>query len=266
MKKIFALLCALILIFSLSFSSLAISLPEPTNDFFVNDFVNIIDEDDEAEIMKIGADLYEQTTAQIVVVTINSLDGYDVDEYALELGREWGVGSKDNNGVVILLSLSDRQISIQVGYGLEGCLNDGKVGRILDDYAIPHLTVDDFSMGITEAYKAVAYVVCEEYGVELNPEYEINNYDTYESNDDYSQDILGTLIVTLVIIVIFIIFFSKFLGNDSNGNGGSHYGGGYHHGPTFYGGFSSGSRGGFSGGGFRGGGGSFGGGGSSRGF
>ncbi len=271
MKKIIVLLCTLFLISSLTFSSYAISLPEPTNDFFVNDFVNIIDDIDESEIMKIGADLYEQTNAQIVVVTIDSLDGYDVDEYALELGRKWGVGNEDSdNGVVILLSLSDRQISIQVGYGLEGCLNDGKVGRILDDYAIPYLTVDDFSTGLTEAYKAVAYVVCEEYGVELNAEYEIQNYDTYESDsEDIGEDVLGGLFIVIIIIIITIVVLNKSFDGDSN-NGGSHHGGGrYYGGPTIYrGGFSGGSRGGFSGGGggFRGGGGSFGGGGASRGF
>lgn len=276
MKKIFALLCALILIFSLSFSSFAISLPEPTNDFFVNDYVNIIDEDDEAEIMKIGADLYEQTTAQVIIVTIDSLDGHDVDEYALELGRKWGVGSEENdNGVVILLSLSDREISIQVGYGLEGCLNDGKVGRILDDYAIPYLSSDEYSIGLIEAYKAVTYVVCEEYGVELNPDYQIDNYSDDNSYSDNSEE--GTaqimLVVTTVALIFLIIFINKFSGgnsDDSHHGGGSYHGGGrYYGGPIIYrGGFSGGSRGGFSGGGggFRGGGGSFGGGGASRGF
>ena len=276
MRKIFALLCAMILIFSLSFSSFAISLPEPTNDFFVNDFANIIDEDDEADIMNIGADLYEQTTAQVVVVTIDSLDGYNVDEYALELGRKWGVGSEEHdNGVVILLSLFDRKISIQVGYGLEGCLNDGKVGRILDDYAIPYLSSDEYSTGLIEAYKAVTYVVCDDYGVELNPDYQIDNYSDENSYSDNSEE--GTakimLVVTTVALILFIIFINKLSGghsDDSNHGGGSYHGGGrYYGGPIIYrGGFSGGSRGGFSGGGggFRGGGGSVGGGGASRGF
>ncbi len=278
MKKVFTLFSVLILTLSLSFSSFAINLPEPTNDFFVNDFVNIIDDSDESELMKIGVDLYEQTTAQIIVVTIDSLDGYDVDEYALELGREWGVGSKDNNGVVILLSLSDREISINVGYGLEGCLNDGKVGRILDEYAIPYLSNNDYSTGLVEAYKAVAYAVCEEYGVELNPDYNINSYFTNESQDEeFGSNAIITMFVAIIIVIIIVILFEKFLSNGP-GDGGSYHGGGSsgHRGPIFYGGFSGGSRGGFSGGsrggfsggggGFRGGGGSFGGGGASRGF
>lgn len=275
MKKLFSLLCVLLLIFTFSFSSFAISLPEPTDEFFVNDFVNIIDENDESEIMKIGVDLYEQTSAQIVVVTIDSLDGYDVDEYALELGRAWGVGSEEkDNGVVILLSLSDRQISIQVGYGLEGCLNDGKVGRILDNYAIPHLSNNDYSTGLVEAYKAVASVVREEYGVELNPDYQIDNYADETIFSDDSGEAIGQvmLVVITIALVLFIIFINKLSGGNSDGSnhtGGSHYGGGrYYGGTTYRGGFTGGSRGGFSGGGggFRGGGGSFGGGGASRGF
>ena len=281
MKKFFALLCVLILVFSLSVSSFAISLPEPTNNFFVNDFVDIIDSADETEIMNIGADLYEQTTSQVVVVTIDSLDGYDVDEYALELGREWGVGSENgDNGVVILLSLTDRQISIQVGYGLEGCLNDGKVGRILDNYAIPYLSNNDYSTGLIEAYKAVVNVICEEYGIELNPDYNINDYD---AEDEFGADAFGTMFITIIIGIVLVIIFDKLLnkgpddtdGGSHHGGGSYHGGGGYYGGPTIYrGGYSSGPRGGFSGGGgfrgggggFRGGGGSFGGGGASRGF
>ena len=156
-----------------------------------------------------------------------------------------------------------------MGYGLEGCLNDGKVGRILDDYAIPYLSSDEYSTGLIEAYKAVTYVVCEEYGVELNPDYQIDNYSDENSYSDNSEE--GTaqimLVVTTVALILFIIFINKLSGgnsDDSNHGGGRYYGG-----PIIYrGGFSGGSRGGFSGGGggFRGGGGSFGGGGASRGF
>ncbi len=286
MKKILVVFSVLVLILSLSFSSFAIQIPQPTNDFFVNDFANAISDEDEEEIMKIGADLFQQTTAQVVVVTVDSLDGYDVDEYALRLGREWGVGSKEtNNGVVLLLSVSDRKVSIQAGYGLEGCVTDAKSGRILDEYAIPYLRDNDFSTGLLEAYKAITAVVCNEYGVELNPDYEINNYNnTYETEhyDDFGEDVLGALVIVFFIVLIFVVILSRSSGGNSN-NGGGTYGGGHYRGTTYHGGsfsggprggfsggprggFSGGSRGGFSGGGFRGGGGSFGGGGASRGF
>ena len=256
----------------LSFSVMAIDLPQPTNDFFVNDFADVIDDNVETELQAIGASLYNQTTAQVVVVTVESLDGYEVDEYALELGREWGVGSEDtDNGVVLLLSETDRQVTIQVGYGLEGCLPDGKTGRILDNYAIPYLRNDDFSTGLCEAYKAIVSVVCEEYGVELD-DYSLDNYiseDQYAYEMSYEELAITIIMMfTTISIIAFIIIKCKDGGNHRGG--GTGYGSTYYGGRTHSGGFSSGgfrSGGGFSGGGgFRGGGGSFGGGGSSRGF
>jgi uncharacterized protein len=268
-----AIILTVVLCFLFSVTAFAINLPEPTNNFFVNDFANVISEEDEKEIMAIGASLFKQTTAQVVVVTVDSLEGADVNEYALELGRKWGVGDEEkDNGVVLLLSVSDRKITIQVGYGLEGCLTDIKTGRILDEYAIPYLRDNDFSTGLFEAYKAITAVVCNEYGVELNPDYDINNYNnTYEKEnyDDFGEDVLGALIIVIFIVIIFVVILSRSSGGNSNHGGGTYGGGHYrgttYHGGSFYGGprggFSGGSRGGFSGGGFRGGGGSFGGGG-----
>ena len=277
MKIKIVLFVAFLLACFLTFSVSAMDLPQPTNDFFVNDFADVIDSEIEKELQSIGASLYNQTTAQVVVVTVESLNGYDVDEYALELGREWGVGSEDaDNGVVLLLSETDREVTIQVGYGLEGCLPDGKTGRILDTYAIPYLSEDDFSAGLAECYKAIVSVVCEEYGVALD-EYGL---DSYASEDEYVYEIsyeeFSVIIITIFIVISLLaclIIKCKDGGNHHGGGypgGGSYHGGGsYYGGHTYRGGFSSGgfrSCGGFSGGGFRGGGGSFGGGGSSRGF
>lgn len=254
MKKFLNILIATaILLLTFPISVFAADFPKPTNNFFVNDFANVIESEDEKEIMAIGSSLFKQTTAQVVVVTVDSLDGQDEKEYALELGREWGVGSKEeNNGVVLLMSVSDRKVAIQVGYGLEGCLPDGKTGRILDNYAIPYLSKDDFSTGLTEAYKAISSVVYEEYGVTPEIDY---NYEEYVKDDESKWlVILETIIILVVIIAIFgrggrrRVIFGPYVG--------------------FGGGSSSSSDGGFSGGGggFSGGGGSFGGGGSSRGF
>ena len=188
------LIITLILSILLSVSAFAINLPEPTSNFFVNDFADVIDDEVEDELQAIGASLYSETTAQVVVVTVDSLDGYDVSEYALELGREWGVGSEDaDNGVVLLLSVNDRQVTIQVGYGLEGCLSDGKTGGILDTYAIPYLKDDNFSLGLENAYKAIANVVCVEYGIELdnlNVEDYKYNYDIFDEDDASNEELI----------------------------------------------------------------------------
>ena len=145
-------------------------------------------------------ELYEKTTAQVVCVTVNSLEGREVRDYALGLGREWGIGSKDNNGVLLLLSTEDRKIDIEVGYGLEGTLPDGKTGRILDDYAIPHLKNDDFSTGLCEAFSALIGETAKEYGIEI----EGTNYVEKVNEDELSEKyeprvILIALILTMLV-------------------------------------------------------------------
>lgn len=263
-KKSFSVLLSVLLILLLSFSAFAADsgnddIPKPAADFFVNDFAGVIDSEDEAEIMRIGKDLERQTAAQVVVVTVDSLNGKAVEDYALELGREWGVGDREkNNGVVLLLSVSDRKVTIQVGYGLEGCLPDGKTGRILDSYAVPYLADDDFSTGLTEAYKAIATVVYDEYNAEPGVSYGQSEHSQRFS--DETDEAAMKIILLIIFILIFVLrrgrgfIFFPFIG----GGGGFHGGGGSHH-------SGGGSHGGF-GGGSHGGGGSFGGGGSSRGF
>lgn len=254
MKKLFSVICfGIILSIVLSVSAFAVKLPEPTKDFFVNDFANVLDEEDEKELMKIGENLFVKTGAQVVVVTVDTLDGADVSDYALELGRKWGVGDKEkNNGVVLLLAVSERKVTIQVGYGLEGRLPDGKTGRILDKYAVPYLKNNDFSTGLSEAYKAIVSEVYAEYG-ETPPE-NLEDYDTVDVSDSTAFKIIRTVILIIVILVLIFgrrrrhMFFGSFFGGFYNGNNGG-FGGGHS-----------------SGGGFSGGGGSFGGGGSSRGF
>lgn len=252
MKKYkLGVLLSAVLVFILPLISFAADFPKPTSEFFVNDYANVMSREDKDTIMQIGADLYKQTSAQIVVVTVNSLNGYNVKDYALKLGREWGVGDKEkNNGVVLLLSVSDRQVTIQVGYGLEGCLPDGKTGRILDNCAIPYLSENNFSKGLTEAYKAISDSVYKEYNVEPGVAYEIDG----NVDEDTLEDIIGYIIIIVIVILLTLLkgrrrrfFFFPFIGGGHSG----------------FGGFSGGSRG---SGGFSGGGGSFGGGGSSRGF
>lgn len=265
LKSFFAIFLVLSLVFS--FAASALDFPEPTGNFFVNDFAGVIGSEDEETIMSLGAELYTKTSAQVVVVTVETLDGYHVRDYALQLGRDWGVGDEEkNNGVVLLLAVSERQVTIQVGYGLEGCLPDAKTGRILENYAIPYLSNDDFSTGLTEAYKAIISVVSDEYGVETSDgsSYYIdeNEYEYVYADDDFFEDDVGELISTIIIIIVLIIIFigrrrrrifvGPFFGGPSS-FGGSHFGGSH---------FGGGSHG----GGFSGGGGSFGGGGSSRGF
>lgn len=257
MKKYSAiLLSAVLLILSLSVSAFAAKYPTPTQKFFVNDFADCISDADEQKMQSMAEELYEKSGAQVVCVTVDSLDGEEVRDYALGLGREWGIGSKnDNNGVLLLLAVDDRQIDIEVGYGLEGALPDGKTGRILDNYAIPYLKSDDFSTGLCEAFSALIGETATEYGVEIN-----GSSLAPDEDEDEEYESSKAVIIDFIIFIIILLVIRKITGRTPFiffGGGGNHHSGGGFSG----GGFSGGSSGGFSGGG-----GSFGGGGSSRGF
>ncbi len=231
---------------------------KPTESFYVNDFADVISDSDEMEILSKAAALNQKTTAQVVAVTVESLGGEEAWEYALDLGRNWGVGeSQADNGVVILLSVSDRQIEIAVGYGLEGAIPDSKAGRIIDAYGLEYLKQNNFSRGITAITNAVINEVYIEYGETPEGYTPIDQIAVTDNASESPASVGASWLIMVVILIIIMNIFSR------GGRGGGFF-------PIFFGGpFGGSGRGGFSGGsfgGFSGGGGSFGGGGAGRRF
>ena len=240
-----------------------VKIPEPTEEFFVNDFANVLSKNDAEAIFSAGVALDaavakrlgKETGAQVVAVTVKTTEGEDPSDYALRLGREWGVGDKDdNNGVVILLATEDREVFVSVGYGLEGALPDSKVGRLIDNYGYDYFAENEFSAGMKSLYTAVIREVYAEYDLDI-PE-NISAIQKYSPDVDPTDVGISWLIIALIVIICFIYSWSHGLfipfGIIGRGFGG------------FFGGDNSGRGGGF--GGFSGGGGSFGGGGAGRGF
>lgn len=256
MKKLTALIFAVFWMVLFAIPVYAAGVPAPTQDFYVNDFAGVISEDTKSIIMRDSAALQQQTGAQIVVVTIDSLEGQALETYSLDILRTWGIGDKTkNNGVLILLSVSDRLSRIEVGYGLEGRLPDGKTGRIQDDYMLPYYKNDQFDEGIKNGYLAILQEVAAEYNVDLS---------TIESASPQqpASNFLWPLFGFGFFAVIFLLL--GFLRRRQSGAGPGGRGPGGFYGGGFYGGGFGGGSGGF--GGFGGGGGGGGGGGSSRGF
>ena len=262
MKKLINIITAAlaVCIFILPLSA-ANKYPKPTSQFFVNDFAEVIEQSAEDEIYSKGAALQEKPTAQVVVVTVDTLDGEEPADYALELGREWGVGQEEeDNGVVILLAKTERQIYIAVGYGLEGALPDSKTGRIIDIYGLDYLKNNDFSNGLLEIFKAVVNEVYIEYGEEPEEGYTAIEDTNEETLEEYGARVLVSWVIMIAVVILFILIFGRRRRGFFWFGGPGGFGGG-----SGFGGFSGGSGGSF-GGGFSGGGGSFGGGGAGRGF
>ena len=260
MKKIFTAIAAIIIVVSLlTITVSAVNIPEPKDNFFVNDFANVISAKDEQKMQAQGEALYKKCGAQVVVATVKTLDGSDIESYSIEMARKWKIGSDENDdGILLLLAVEERKVRIEVGYGLEGALPDSKTGRILDTYGIEHFKNDDFSTGLTAVYNSLVNEVCIEKGIEPD--------ENYNSVSDNSADVGAARVIKwiVILIILFIFIFPGFRRRRRGTfiffppHGGGFSGGGF--------GGSGGFSGGSSGGGFSGGGGSFGGGGSSRGF
>jgi uncharacterized protein len=134
------------------------TFPEATSR--VNDFANVIDPAVEAEIDH-RLDLLEQkTSSEIAVATVRSLDGMASSDYANRLFKHWGVGqAKTDNGVLVVVAIDDRDMAIEVGYGLEGVLPDGLAGQIIREDFTPRFREGDYSGGIRNGVMRLADVV-----------------------------------------------------------------------------------------------------------
>lgn len=140
------------------------NIPQATDEFYVNDFASVLSDEEEKRILDKAVTLAEESDGiQVVLSTVESLDGNSIENYALEMYNQYKIG-KDDMGLLILLSTGDRQIRIEVGKAMEAYINDSKAGRLMDEYAIPYLKDDKFNEGlinlqeslISEVTKSVA--------------------------------------------------------------------------------------------------------------
>ena len=203
-----------------------IAIPDvkKVNTIYINDKANLLSESTKQDLLKIGTDLDNKYKAQIAVYTIDSLNGEAIEDYANKLFRELGLGDKEkNNGVLILVAKNDHKARIEVGYGLEGDIPDGKAGRILKSM-LNDFKKDKYDEGIKLAYGKLANEIYKAHGDEAHANVEEDN-----NNLTFMDCVMITIFVIIIILVIIAIIF---------GNGGS--GGGYYGGCSWGGGSSGG--------------------------
>jgi uncharacterized protein len=234
--------------------ALAINFPVLTGR--VVDQANIIQADTRTTIEQKLADLEAKSGIQLVVATVNSLEGQEIEPYANELFRKWGLGEKQkNNGVLLLVAPNERRVRIEVGYGLEGTLTDALSKVIISNAMTPRFKAGNFGEGISRGVDDIITVLTTDASEwQKRPSLRL---DYQQSDDRVNWIIFGALLVFFVLLMVSPtfrwLFFNVVLSAlASSGSSGSSYsGGGY-------------SGGGYSGGGgFSGGGGSSGGGGAS---
>ena len=218
----------------------------------VNDYANILTADQkqalEAKLIRFN----DSTSNQILVVVVPRLDGMDVADAAIEIGRAWGVGGKkNNNGVVLLISAEDRKLNISPGYGLEKSLPDLTCQQIIQNVIVPNFKGNDYYRGIDEGTNAIIQATKGEYAAPAN------------YNRGGRSFGMGKIIIIVIIIIIFLsvssggggggsfmsrrgavpFLLGSLLGSAGRGGGGGGFGGGGGGGGGF-GGFGGGSFGG----------------------
>jgi uncharacterized protein len=249
-KYILALVCLLA-------AALSYAVPSrPSPQRLVNDLAKIFTPDQVSRLENTLVAFDDSTSNQIVVVTVNDLEGYDASEYATRIGLNWGVGSEQfNNGIVLLVKPktydSAGQVFIAVGYGLEGAIPDAYAKRIIENELIPKFRINDYYAGVEAACDVLMKLASGE----------ISEPRGADEEDAFFEMIITLFVIGLLIFCIIIVV-SQGNNNDHNSGGGRRtiyvgpiitsgrsYGGGSSFGSGFGGGF-----GGFGGGSFGGGG------------
>ena len=130
--------------------------PRVLNGTWVTDTSATLDPNTVALLNERAAAFEKDTTSEIAIVVIRSLDGIAIEEAAVKLFQMWGIGKKNrDNGLLFLWSTGDRRVRVEVGYGLEGMLPDGKVGAILDQFVIPRFRENQFDQGVLDGVGAL---------------------------------------------------------------------------------------------------------------
>lgn len=200
-----------------------IKIPNPTSEFYCNDFADIIDSETENQINSLGREIYKSTDGgQIVFVSIPTLDNFTIEEYANKLFNEWGIGKKDK-GVLFIISMSERKSRIEVGYGYEGDLTDLESNKLLKKFA-EVAGNDGMDAGVLTIYSDIYKTITGETVV-------LPEENASEDDEEAMNPVLIAIIVFFVILdLIFnrgrITWFMLRIIGSSRGGGGGRGGGG----------------------------------------
>ena len=229
-RTLFALLLTIAAIFacgSPAADAASELLPKPAQREYVVDTAGIVSAEDRAQIEKVGEELREKTKTEIVVVTVRTLDGADIASYANKLFRSWGIGdAKQSNGVLLLIAKDDRKFRIEVGYGLEGEITDGRSGEILDKMK-PYFRDEKYSEGVLNAYQKLAAYTYRAAGVAPGADVS-ETFEKASTNEEEEPSILMNVLIFFLAIIGMIVLgiilnwllgiLNQALGPDSGGS------------------------------------------------
>jgi uncharacterized protein len=222
---------------------------------YVNDFAGVLDGTTVEGLTRLGTEVDQKAKAQIAVVTVKTLEGDTVEDFANHLFKQWGVGAKGTDrGVMVLLATDDHKYWTEVGYGLEPILPDGKVGGFGRDM-VPFLRKGDYNSAIMQMMSQIAQVIAQDSNISLDSlaGFHAVSPDVSGGEGQKTQLTGGEIILLVILFIIVAPFLIRFLGplfllslltggRGSGSWGGGGFGGGG--GGGGFGGFGGGSSGG----------------------
>src|SRR5260221_216100 len=192
MFKKLTILFTLLLIGFITFSQ---QLP-PKSNTLVTDYTNTLSAGDKQQLENKLVSFDDSTSTQIAIVIIKSVGEYDINEYGTNLGRAWGIGQKGkNNGILILIAVADRKVSIQTGYGAEGAVPDVITHEIIQNDITPHFKQGDYYGGINAATDDLIKY--------MKGEYKAPKKSAQPENDNGAGIFVLIFIVVIILIIIF---------------------------------------------------------------
>lgn len=244
-----------------------VPLPSPFTPIVDN--AGVINAETRAKLESIYLSLKQRADIEFAVVTVDTTGGQDIFEYSLAVYRGWGIGSKTNDGFLLLIAVNDRKYYTQVGYHLEGDLNDGLVGEIQRQYLVPQFKKGNYNQGIYDTVQAYVATLAEKRSFTIEGIDKSYAYREAPQGRPAGSGGGSTSCCTILIILGVIILLLAAVKGGAGRGGGRGGGGGWllplllsgvFNSSGRSGGWSGGSSSGWGGGGFGGGGGGFGGG------
>ncbi len=222
----------------------------PQNHNWVNDYGNLISSRAEQVMNSLAQEVKQKTGAEIAILTVDNLQGLSHQDYATRLFEKWGIGEKNkDNGILFLLSIEDRKIWIETGYGMEAIIPDGKAGQILDENIVPFFKQGDYDRGFYNGMLAATEIIAKDAGVQITGQGQAQVVRQNRSSRSRREK-GGGLFMVIIFIILMIVTRGRILPwlIMASMMGGGGRGGGFGGGGSFGGGFG-GFGGGMSGGG-----------------
>ena len=221
---------------------------------YVNDFAGVLNATTVEGLTQLSTEVDQKAKAQIAVVTIKTLEGDTVEDFANHLFQKWGVGNKGTDrGVMVLLATDDHKYWTEVGYGLEPILPDGKVGGF-GRSMLPLLRQGNYNSAVLQMVSQIAQVIAQDSHVSLDSVAGFPAAAPAAGENDGQEVHLttGEIIILVILFIIIAPFAIRFLGPlfllsllaGGGGRGGGNWGGGFGGGGGGFGGFGGGSSGG----------------------